>query len=144
MHLRIASVALCAIVVSGCSTLGLSIANTRTCDNVPAGPPKLIVINVREDRKNPGNIENPGRSCARPGDILWFKIKENNRNASVVDKDDPSEWLKGNSVEKRPWFFVMVPHDVLEEGEDEAIFEYEISLDGFPDLDPEVRVRRSF
>ena len=146
MTMRLALALLCALAMSACTTPGLQFSGDRsgTCDKGPDGATKLIVINIKKDKKKDKKISKPERACARPGDILWFKVKvKGDKTVEVKGKNLADEWIEGRS--DKGWFFVTVPTDVIEEDdEDGEDFEYSIFVDDFDDLDPEVRVRHSF
>ena len=139
VNIRLSTGMLSLLLISGCIGYGVSFSGDKSdaeCRKGPTGPSKLIVINIKYDDKN---INRPHRACARLGDTLWFKVKnKHQKRVSVKGKDN--EWISGSS--KHAWFFVPVPFNALEEKEDERIFEYSIMVEGLPDLDPEVLVRR--
>ena len=53
-----------------------------------------------------------------------------------------NKWIKGGTNYKERWFHVTVPYDVLPDGVDDKSYFYDITVVGFPEIDPEVRVRR--
>ena len=139
VNIRLATGILGLLFLSGCTGFGVRYSADKSdqdCRKGPTGPSKLIVINIKYDDKE---IHKPNRACARLGDTLWFKVKvKQKKSVSVEGKDN--DWIKGES--SMNWFFVQVPSDALEEGEERRVFEYGIMVDGLPNLDPEVLVRR--
>ena len=145
MKVRAAICVLILAVLSGCTGFGVKFAggiSAGECRGGPSGTPKLIVINIKHDNEK---ITKPERACARPGDMLWFKVKnkKGDKLVSVEGKNTESEWIKGGG--KQDWFFVPVPFDIIDDDdEDGELFRYRIMVEDGPDLDPEVRVRHSY
>ena len=145
MKMRFGVFAVILAVLSGCTGFGVRFAGDVSaveCRKGPSGPPRLINIDIKHDKKK---IDKPGRACARPGDVLWFKVKEKkgDKRVSVEGKNAKSDWIVGGG--RKAWFFVPVPFDILDDGdEDGELFEYSIFVEDGPDLDPEVRVRHNY
>ena len=114
-----------------------SLQSTKDCPTFPAGPPKVVLINIVYTQNA---IIKPSSACARPGDVLRFKLSGNpNVQVAVNGKTAPDAWIKGTG--KNKWFFVVVPHNQVTDPGAEEIYKYTISAVGSPDLDPEVRIR---
>ncbi len=111
--------------------------STKDCPTYPMGPPKVVLINIVY---TPNAIIYPSRACARPGDVLRFKLSGNPSVLVAVNgKTAPDAWIKGAG--KNKWFYVVVPHDLQSDGAYEKTYKYKVSAAGSPDLDPEVRIR---
>ena len=105
----------------------------------------MVRVKFREDREDITTIEEPPTICANPGDLLLFRIDTKQRkNATAIGKtvDSANDWIRGGTDIGKRWFWVVVPFDILEDDEDEKSFFYDITVEDFPDIDPEVRVRR--
>jgi hypothetical protein len=148
MKTQLVSAALLALAFSGCATHE-PIDARDSCRAAPSKKPRIVRIVIKEDPNNEKNnekkINRPSEACAHPGDQLAFMIQTREpKNASVKGKPGvggKNDWIDGGTTEQRKWFFVMVPFDVLK-GKEEDRFEYDISVEGLDDLDPEVRVRQ--
>ena len=145
MKMRLAVIAITLSVLTGCTGFGVKFAGDTSaveCRGGPSGEPKLVVINIRYDKEK---IDKPARACARPGDLLWFKVKskKDDRRVSVEGKNTESNWISGGG--KHAWFFVPVPYGIIDDGDDDGeLFRYSILVEDGPDLDPEVRVRHNY
>ena len=123
------------VALSACASL----QSTKSCPSWPSGPPKLVPININYNSN--GIVVAPPKACARPGDVLRFKIfGAANVPVTVNGKAPADAWVKGSG--KNKWFYVIVPHDLLPDDVDEKTYNYKVSATGSPDLDPEVRIRR--
>ncbi len=122
------------IALSAC----VSLQSTKGCPGGPGGPPKLVPININYNSER--IVVAPPIACARPGDLLRFKlVGAANVPVAVNGKTAPDAWIKGTG--KNKWFFVVVPHDLVTGRGAEKTYKYNISAAGSPDLDPEVRIR---
>ena len=122
------------IALSACD----GVLQNKGCPAYPSGPPKVVMINIIY---TPNAIISPPRACARPGDVLRFKLSGNpNVQVAVQGKTAPDAWIKGTG--KKEWFYVVVPYGVLPAGVDEKSYNYNVTAAGSPDLDPEVRIRK--
>ena len=118
----------------------------NVCSPGPQGPPRLIPVNIIY---TPDKIVDPGMKCARPGDVLWFRLNgKPDKDASVEGKTANDIWIQGSGKifprQREGWFFVPVPVDVIPDNVEEEDFGYTIRVDGSPDLDPEVRIRHNY
>lgn len=144
MKSQLVIVAIFGLACSGCVTYKTVNAD-KSCDLEPSDRPQVVKIKLKEKRNDKKKIEPPPVACAQPGDLLRFKIDTRNpKNASVEGKldDVANKWIKGGTNYRERWFWVTVPYDVLEEDENLKSFFYNISVEDFPEIDPEVRVRR--
>ncbi len=133
MMIRLTVSLMILMALSACANL----QSTKNCPTFPMGPPKVVLINIVY---TPNAIIYPSRACARPGDVLRFKLSGNaNVPVAVNGKTAPDAWIKGTG--KNKWFFVVVPHDLVTGPGAEKTYKYKISAAGSPDLDPEVRIR---
>ena len=92
----------------------------------------------------------PPALCVQPGDILRFKLNGNSeiKDVRVKGKEEVDAWIAGNNKGKKPFFFVLVPADILPSGSDaipypERVFYYSVIVNG-TDYDPEVRVKDNY
>lgn len=123
------------IALSAC----VSLQSTKGCPGGPSGPPKLVPININYNSEK--IVVAPPIACARPGDLLRFKlVGAANVPVAVNGKTPADVWVKGSG--KNQWFYVIVPHDLLPDGVNYKTYKYKVSATGSPDLDPEVRIRR--
>ena len=143
MKLTLTVAVVTSLALSGCTSFR-TVDGASSCKNTPFGDPVILKVDIKEKRNANKKIDDVSRVCARPGDLLQFKIKVKGKNASVEGKEVEDEWIKGGTSNRKAWFWVIVPEDVLEEDEDEALFEYNIHLEDFDSLDPEVRIRRTY
>ena len=139
MIMRLTVSLICMLALSACT--GFGVKSAKECRGGPQGPPRLVPITIVFTPNK--IIENPGQACARPGDMLWFKLRgPGSKLVTVEGKNVDDAWINGKG--KNGWFFVFVRLDVIPPEVDEKVFEYKITAEGSLDLDPEVRVRHSF
>ena len=101
-------------------------------------PPDIKVVNINY-MATPIQVS-PERVCARPGDVIWFKLNGKPNSDVVVEaKETGAPWLKGGG--RQSWFYAVVPFDI---DAPEAIpFYYKVTYKNKV-LDPEVRVKNSY
>lgn len=92
----------------------------------------------------------PPRLCVQPGDILRFKLNGNQsiKNVRVEGKEASDAWIAGSNSGKKPFFYVVVPADILPPGSDEIpyperVFYFSVIVDD-TNYDPEVRVKDNY
>ena len=144
MKLQLLVVVALGFVLGGCTTYR-TVAVADSCAGKASDKPKVVRVKFRERRNDKTKIEEPPVACVHPGDLLMFRIDTKKRkNATVTGKiaNPDNAWIRGGTNTRKRWFWVAVPYDILEADEDEKSFFYDITVEDFPDIDPEVRVRK--
>lgn len=144
MNIRLMLSLFLALVVSSCTTVGT--IHRSECNPGPHGLPREIPITIVY---TPNGIVDPGTRCARPGDVLKFKLRgKPGVFVSVESSETGGEWLRGRGKmpekAKEGVFWVPVPLTAIPPESAGKDFKYTIKATGLDDLDPVVRVKHTY
>jgi hypothetical protein len=144
MGIRISLLILFSSVITACAP-----QNTHKC---PGSNPGIVPININYNGATINVAPDP--QSAGEGDVIQFNIVgAENKRVSISGKTPIDGWLNG-SGKKKPGkpasekFFVCVPTDLFEGDPPELQishkdFGYNVNVEGKPEKDPVVRVRRN-
>lgn len=121
----------------GCASVASEGPGPDECTTGGPRAPKIKVVNINY-MPDPMVVA-PNSVCARPGDVLRFKLNgKPSEDVKVQSKVSGVVWLDGGG--KNGSFYIVIPWNM--NAETEQVFKYKVVY-GTKVLDPEVRVKNN-